>query len=104
MQSKFIRIRQLASTPGRYGAPARQGRLPVSHATIWRWVKLGEFPQPVRLGPQTTAWRMEDIERWEAEHATQLDGGRKHSRCNQVTAPKADRPLARVLSRHHSDR
>lgn len=68
MQTKFIRIRELASSPGRKGLPARRGRLPVSFATIWRWVKLGSFPQPVRLGPQVTAWRMEDIERWEAEH------------------------------------
>lgn len=55
MQSKFIRISELASTPGRNGRPARQGRLPVSCATIWRWVKLGEFPKPVRLGPQVSA-------------------------------------------------
>ena len=70
MQTKFIRIRELASSPGRNGLPARRGRLPVSFATIWRWVKLGSFPQPVRLGPQVTAWRMEDIERWETEHAS----------------------------------
>lgn len=70
VQSKFIRISELASTPGRNGRPARQGRLPVSCATIWRWVKLGDFPQPVRLGPQVTAWRMQDIEHWEAEHAS----------------------------------
>lgn len=70
MQSKLIRISELASIPGRNGRPARQGRLPVSCATIWRWVKLGEFPKPVRLGPQVTAWRMQDIEHWEAEHAS----------------------------------
>lgn len=70
MQSKFIRISELASVPGRNGRPARHGRLPVSCATIWRWVKLGEFPQPVRLGPQVTAWRMHDIEQWENEHAS----------------------------------
>lgn len=76
MQSKFIRIRELASAPGRNGRPARRGRLPVSCATIWRWVKLGEFPKPVHLGPQTTAWRLEDIERWEADHGAspQTDG------------------------------
>ena len=70
MQSKFIRISELASFPGRNGRNTRSGRLPVSCATIWRWVKLGVFPQPVRLGPQVTAWRMQDIEHWEAEHAS----------------------------------
>ena len=76
MQTKFIRIRELASAPGRNGRPARRGRLPVSYATVWRWVKLGEFPKPVHLGPQTTAWRLEDIERWEAEHATWMESGK----------------------------
>jgi predicted DNA-binding transcriptional regulator AlpA len=34
---------------------------PVSAATWWRGVKVGRFPQPVKLGPNTTAWRAEDI-------------------------------------------
>lgn len=59
----FIRIRELASTPD------RAGRLPVAPATVWRWVKRGDFPKPVALGPQTTAWRLEDVERWEAARA-----------------------------------
>lgn len=60
MSQTFIRIRELASTP------ARPGRLPVAPATVWRWVQRGEFPKPVALGPQTTAWRLQDVERWEA--------------------------------------
>jgi len=58
MQPRFIRIRELASKPG------RQGLLPVSAATIWRWVKRGEFPPPVQLGPQTTAWPVEAVEKF----------------------------------------
>ncbi len=34
---------------------------PVSPATWWRGVKDGRFPKPVKLGPNTTAWRAEDI-------------------------------------------
>jgi prophage regulatory protein len=64
MAPRFIRIRELASTPDRIG------RLPVAPATIWRWTKSGAFPQPVQLGPQTTAWRVEDVERWEKSHAS----------------------------------
>lgn len=60
MPQVFIRIRELASTPG------RPGRLPIAPATLWRWVKSGDFPPPVALGPSTTAWRLEDVERWEA--------------------------------------
>lgn len=35
--------------------------IPVSKSTWWAGVKTGRFPQPVKLGPNTTAWRAEDI-------------------------------------------
>ena len=35
--------------------------IPVSKSTWWAGVKSGRFPQPVKLGPRTTAWRVEDI-------------------------------------------
>ena len=62
MQS-FYRIRQLASTPG------KPGRLPVSGATLWRWVAAGKFPPPVSLSPGVTAWPAEAIEQWERSRA-----------------------------------
>jgi prophage regulatory protein len=34
---------------------------PFSSATLWRKVKAGTFPPPVKLGPRITAWRVEDI-------------------------------------------
>ncbi len=34
---------------------------PFSSATLWRRVKAGTFPRPVKLGPRITAWRVEDI-------------------------------------------
>lgn len=64
MKQTFIRVRELATTPG------RTGRLPVTPATVWRWVARKEFPAPVRLGPGTTAWRMSDVEEWEAKQRT----------------------------------
>jgi predicted DNA-binding transcriptional regulator AlpA len=38
--------------------------IPVSPATLWRWVREGSFPRPVRLSSRITAWRAEDVERW----------------------------------------
>jgi predicted DNA-binding transcriptional regulator AlpA len=38
--------------------------VPVSPATLWRWVRSGDFVQPVRLGANTTAWRVEDVLTW----------------------------------------
>ena len=37
------------------------GIFPFSSATLWRQVKAGTFPPPVKLGPRITAWRVEDI-------------------------------------------
>lgn len=39
------------------------GPIPVSASTWWEGVKNGRFPKPVKLGPRTTAWRVEDIRR-----------------------------------------
>lgn len=35
--------------------------IPVGKTTWWNGVKSGRFPRPVKLGPNTTAWRVEDI-------------------------------------------
>jgi len=40
------------------------GFIPLSKNTIWRKVKDKSFPQPVKLGPMTTAWRVEDVKAW----------------------------------------
>lgn len=40
---------------------APNGPIPVGRSTWWAGVKSGRFPKPVKLGPRTTAWRVEDI-------------------------------------------
>ncbi|OWV72254.1 transcriptional regulator [Rhizobium sp. R634] len=37
------------------------GPLPISRSSWWLKVRRGEFPQPIKLGPRTTAWRGKDI-------------------------------------------
>ena len=34
---------------------------PVSKSAWWEDCRSGVFPKPVKLGPRTTAWRVEDI-------------------------------------------
>ena len=34
---------------------------PVSKTTWWAGVKSGRYPQPVKRGPKTTAWKVQDI-------------------------------------------
>jgi prophage regulatory protein len=62
----YLRMRQLATTPG------RQGRLPLAPSTLWRWTATGQFPKPVPLSPGVSAWPIDVIEQWERDHAAAL--------------------------------
>lgn len=47
--------------------PPTPAIIPVKKTSWWEGVKSGRFPQPVKLGPRTTAWRVEDIRNLIAE-------------------------------------
>ncbi len=34
---------------------------PISKSAWWQGCRTGRYPQPVKLGPRTTVWRVEDI-------------------------------------------
>lgn len=55
---QFIRIKDLASRKG------QRGLIPVSPATLWRWVNAGKFPAPVRLSGRVTAWEASKVSAW----------------------------------------
>ncbi len=38
--------------------------IPVSPATLWRWVKAGKFPEPIRLSDRVTAWEASKVNAW----------------------------------------
>lgn len=38
--------------------------VPFSTSTIWRKVRAGKFPKPVKLSDRITAWRVEDVRNW----------------------------------------
>lgn len=40
-------------------------RYGVSRSTIWRWVKDGKIPLPIKIGGGSTRWRFFDLEEWE---------------------------------------
>lgn len=40
--------------------------VPFSTSTLWRMVKRGTFPEPVKISDKITAWRVKDIRRWQA--------------------------------------
>lgn len=44
--------------------------LPLSSPTLWRMVRAGTFPKPVKLSPRVTAWRVGDIRAWLSSHSS----------------------------------
>ena len=67
MTSEYIRASELLEM------------VPFSRATLWRWVRGGEFPKPVPISPGVTAWRRVEVEGWLKEKglAARKDGGKK---------------------------
>lgn len=48
--------------------------IPFSAATLWRNVKAGTFPAPVKLSDRVTAWRVEDVRAWMESRVPVLTG------------------------------
>jgi prophage regulatory protein len=63
MAQRVIRINELATTKN------KPGRLPVSPATLWRWVSQSKFPAPFKLGPNTTVWDLDQVDAFVAKQA-----------------------------------
>lgn len=55
----FLRLHQIIGDDKR--TPPIPALIPVKKSTWWAGVKCGRFPKPIKLGPRTTAWRIEDI-------------------------------------------
>lgn len=37
-----------------------------NRVTLYRWIRAGRFPEQVQLGPNSVAWRGEDVRAWVA--------------------------------------
>ena len=59
----FLRLPQIIGKAETETSPAIQAIIPVSKSSWWDGVKSGRYPKSVKLGPRTTAWRVEDIRR-----------------------------------------
>lgn len=70
MAQRVYRERQLATGKGHIGL------LPVSPATLWRWVKSGKFPKPFKLGDRVTVWDALEVEAYlKAQQVNQMEAG-----------------------------
>jgi prophage regulatory protein len=66
IQQRVYRIATLATTKVRKGdsTETRIGLLPVSRATLWRWIRDGKFPQPFKLGENCTVFDAVEVDAW----------------------------------------
>jgi prophage regulatory protein len=58
-ETGFLRLKQIIGDPK--AKPAIPPIIPVSKSTWWEGVRDGRYPSPVKWGPRTTVWRVEDI-------------------------------------------
>ena len=64
-------------TPAYLRLADMRARYRVSGSTIWKWAAdpRSGFPKPIKLGANTTVWRLSDLLKWEDEQAAK--GGSK---------------------------
>ena len=41
-----------------------ESRCGIGRSTIYRWMRLGRFPEPVKVGPRAVRWPESEIEAW----------------------------------------
>ena len=55
----YFRLKQIIGDAK--ASPPVPALFPISRSGWWNGVRAGRFPPPYKLGPRTTAWRVEDI-------------------------------------------
>jgi prophage regulatory protein len=60
-KAAFYRINQIIGNPK--ANPPIDPIIPVCRTSWWNGVKSGKYPQPIKLGLRSTAWRVDDIEK-----------------------------------------
>lgn len=59
--SKFIRLNDVKALTG------------LGRSTIYKYIKLGFFPEPVNLGSRSVAWVEAEVQAWIAERIRERD-------------------------------
>lgn len=58
----YTEVAQRVSVPTRHiRLPEVLSIVPMSASTLWRAVKRGAFPAPVKIGPRITAWSLQSV-------------------------------------------
>ena len=67
----FLRLSQIIGNPNSDLQPL----IPESKSSWWKGVRDGTRPPPLKLGPNTTVWRVADIRKFIADGAWDPSGG-----------------------------
>jgi len=70
---------------------AVKARVGLSHGTIYKFINLGTFPPPVRLGPRAVGWLASEIDDWIAQRieASREPAGLRSRQTNTSMPPAA---------------
>ncbi|HXY05438.1 MAG TPA: AlpA family phage regulatory protein [Burkholderiaceae bacterium] len=64
--------RDVSPSPARFiKLPEVEARVAFDGATVYRRVKAGTFPPPVKVGKRASRWLEADVERWILDQAEQ---------------------------------
>jgi len=55
----FLRLSQIVGNAK--ADPPISPLIPIGKSSWWLGVRDGRYPRPIKLGPRTTVWRVEDI-------------------------------------------
>lgn len=55
----YLRLKQIIGS--KKSNPPIIPLIPIGKSAWWEGVKDGRFPKPIKLGPRTTVWRVEEI-------------------------------------------
>jgi prophage regulatory protein len=58
-QTGYLRLPQILGN--KKTNPPTPPLIPIGKSSWWEGIRTGRFPKPVKLGPRTTVWRVEDI-------------------------------------------
>ena len=57
--TRLLRLKQIIGDPK--SSPPLEAIIPISKSSWWAGVKTGRFPQAIKLGKNTTAWREDEV-------------------------------------------
>jgi prophage regulatory protein len=46
--------------------------VPISASSLWRWVRDGMFPRPIKLSEHCSVWRVQDVRAWMAAQTAEV--------------------------------